>query len=125
MARFQAMTNAVLDHELEALREEMGLRESQKAELLRELAAMASWLLAQARAGRTIEAHGADGVEVFRHPALATTGALPRVVLAPDEAARLAQLLDEDAPPSAALQATLQRLTDPHRQAPSIQWPAR
>jgi len=123
MARFQAMTNAVLERELDELREQMGLRENQKAELLRELAAMASWLLYQARAGRTIEARGESGVEVFRHPALDTSGPLARMALDEDEAQRLATLLDAEAEPSPALRATLARLTDPDRGTPSIRWP--
>lgn len=118
------MTNAVLDRELDALRDEMGLREGQKAELLRELALMASWLVAQARAGRTIEARGPDGVEVFRHPALSPSG-MTRIVLSAGETERLAQILDEDAPMSEALQATLRRLSDPARQPPDVKWPDR
>ncbi len=123
MARFQATTNAVLDEELEVLREEMGLRDNQKAELLRELASMASWLVAQARAGRTIEARGPSGVEVFDHPVLRSTGAFKRIVLAPDEAARLAALLGADSVLPAALRATLGRLAEPDRIPPVLAWP--
>jgi hypothetical protein len=122
MSRFQAMTNPLLDEELDNLRAEMGLRDSQKAELLRELATMASWLVAQARAGRTIEARGADGVAVFQHPALRSAAAFERLVLAPDEAERLVALLDEDREPSAALRATLKRLAAPRRRPPVIRW---
>ncbi|NOY24974.1 MAG: hypothetical protein GXP62_03790 [Oligoflexia bacterium] len=125
MARFQATTTALLDKELDALREEMGLRENQKAELLRELASMAAWLVAQARAGRTIEARGPSGVEVFVHPALRSASSVERLVLAPDEVQRLGALLASDAPLSDTLRATLARLADEDRQPPHLGWPAR
>jgi len=122
MARFQATTTALLDDELDALREEMGLRENQKAELLRELASMAAWLVAQARAGRTIEARGRNGVEVFSHPTLRASSSLERIVLAPDEVDRLATLLESDAPLSGALRTTLARLADEDRRPPELSW---
>ena len=125
MSRFQAMTNPVLDQELESLREEMGLREGQRAELLRELASMAAWLVSHSRAGRTIEARGPDGVEVFRHPALTAATVLERVVVDEEEATELQALLDTDAQPSDSLRATLVRLSDPKRKAPRIRWPKR
>ena len=125
MSRFQAMTSPLLHDELETLRAEMGLRDGQKAELLRELAAMASWLISQARAGRTIEARGPNGVEVFRHPALSSAAAFERVVLAPDEAERLVALLDEDGEPSPALRATLKRLIASRRRPPKLRWSGR
>jgi hypothetical protein len=125
MARFQALTSPVLDSELDRLREEMGLRDNQKAELLREITALASWVVAQARAGRIVEARGPDGVEVLRHPAVDTRGVLGRIVLSPDEADRLESLLDSDASPSAEVQSTLRRLSDPDRRSPKIRWPDR
>lgn len=125
MARFQATTTALLDDELDALRVEMGLRENQKAELLRELASMAAWLVAQARAGRTIEARGPNGVEVFSHPALKASSSVERLVLAPDEVQRLAALLETDAPLSDSLRATLSRLAHEDRRPPELSWPSR
>lgn len=124
MARFQATTTALLDDELDALRREMGLRENQKAELLRELAAMAAWLIDQARAGRIIEARGPNGIEVFSHPALRASAAVERLVLAPDEIERLASVLDSDAPLSDAQRATFARLADDERRPPELAWPA-
>jgi hypothetical protein len=56
MSRFQAELNAVLEEELDDLRERLGLRRNQKAELLREIAALASWVVRQAEVGRRIEA---------------------------------------------------------------------
>ncbi|MCU0806626.1 MAG: hypothetical protein MUC53_01345 [Candidatus Contendobacter sp.] len=44
MSRFQALTNAVLDAELDRLRARLGLEPNQKAELLREMAAIAGWV---------------------------------------------------------------------------------
>ena len=44
MSRFQALTNAVLDAELDRLRVRLGLEPNQKAELLREMAAIAGWV---------------------------------------------------------------------------------
>jgi hypothetical protein len=43
MSRFQALTNPVLDAELDLLRERLALEPNQKAELLREVAAIAGW----------------------------------------------------------------------------------
>jgi hypothetical protein len=125
MARFQALTSPVLDSELDRLREEMGLRDNQKAELLREITALASWVVAQARAGRIVEARGPDGVEVLHHPAVDTHGALGRIVLSPDEAARLESLLDADTSLAAEVQTTLRRLSDPDRRPPRLRWPER
>ena len=123
MSRFQAMTNAVLDKQLDELREEMGLASSQKAELLRELAGMASWIFAQARAGRTVEARGGSDVEVFRHPALdMARKASSRVVLDDEEARQLLSILDRPEGLSPALRETLARLADPDRTAPELEW---
>jgi hypothetical protein len=120
MTRFQALTNPMLDAELEHLREEIGLRPNQKAELLREMAAISSWVIAQARAGRTVEARGPEGVEVLRHPALIAPE--EQILLTDAEAAWLENLLEKESPPSIALQETLRRLADPDRAPPVIRW---
>jgi len=70
MSRFQAITNPVLDEDLEVLRQCLGLRPGQKAELLRELTSLASWVVDQADAGRCIEARQGDRVESLVHPAV-------------------------------------------------------
>src|SRR5258708_37950290 len=70
MARFQAQTNAVLDQELESLRSRLGLESSQKADLLREVAELASWVVRQAEEGRVIEARRGKTAEILAHPAL-------------------------------------------------------
>jgi hypothetical protein len=126
VSRFQAMTSPILEAELAALGQEMGLRENQKIELLREIAALASWVIAQSRAGRTIEARGPDGVEVLRHPAIDRRDPLEHVVLDADEADRLMHLLAaEPAALSPALRRTLSELADPNRQPPRVRWPDR
>lgn len=48
---FQALTNAVLNAELDLLRVRFGLEPNQKAELLREIAAIAGWVARQAELG--------------------------------------------------------------------------
>ncbi len=70
MSRFQALTNAVLDAELDRLRARLGLEPNQKAELLREMAAIAGWVARQAELGRTIEARRDGESEPLLHPAL-------------------------------------------------------
>ncbi len=122
--RFQATTNVLLDEELEALRKEMGLRENQKAELLRELTSMAAWLVGHVRAGRVVEARGPDGVDVFRHPALEGRGGMRRVRLDPDEADALATLLAADEPLSGAARETLRRVAG-GQPPPKLRWPER
>ena len=121
MSRFQAVTSTVLDEQLDNLREEMGLRDNQKAELLRELATITAWVVAQARAGRVVEARGPSGTEVLHHPVV-DRGVPHRIVLKDDEAARLAELLAAPPKPSAELRATMARLADPNRQPPTIRW---
>ena len=119
MSRFQAVTSPLLDQELSWLGQEMGLRESQKAELLRELGAITAWVLRQARLGRTIEARGPDGVEVLHHPALEAVDEVS-IRLSPAEAERLLSILDSPPPP--ALQETLRRISDPDRKPPRVVW---
>ena len=89
MSRFQALTNAVLDAELAQLRARLGLEPNQKAELLREMAAIAGWVARQAELGRTIEARRADG-EV---EPLAISGALREIVRCGDDEGYLVRLV--------------------------------
>lgn len=125
MSRFQALTNPVLDAELETLRQEMGLRDNQKAELLREIAALASWVVGQARAGRIVEARGPDGVEVLHHPAVDARNVLGRIVLTAAEAERFEALLDDDTPLSPGVESALRRLAAHDRSPPPVRWPDR
>jgi len=71
MARFQALTNSVLDAELEMLRKRLGLERNQKAELLREVASLAGWVVQQTEQGREIQARDERTIEPLVHPALA------------------------------------------------------
>lgn len=122
MTRFQALTNAVLDEELENLREAMGLRENQKAELLRELAMITAWVVGQLRAGRVVEARGPEGVEAFRHPALTEVAEPVRVMLTEQEARSLAALMEAPPSLSPALLHTLRRVAA-SAPPPSLVWP--
>lgn len=128
MSRFQAQTSAVLDRELEDLRERLGLRADQKADLLREVAALASWVVRQSTAGRTIEARGESGAEVLVHPVLERLQArtarsgLARVILAADELDRLACILAGGFKPTSALRKSLRRLAGGERRDPPLRW---
>jgi len=128
MARFQALTTAVLDDELEELREALDLKSSQKADLLREVTALASWVVRQAAKGRVVEARAEGRTEVLEHPTLErvrrrATRAPVRLVL--DEAAvqRLGDVLDAPFDPPVALRRVLENLSDKKRSAPKLRWP--
>lgn len=128
MSRFQAQTTAVLDEELSDLRERLGLRENQKADLLREIAALAAWVIRQAEAGRKIEARRGRDVETLQSPALErlsrrqAEGLSGRIDLSQAEVERLAEILDRGFSPSPALRRALVRLADPKRQPPRLHW---
>ena len=128
MSRFQAQTTTILDEELSDLRERLGLRENQKADLLREMAALAAWVIRQAEAGRTIEARCGRDVETLRSPALERLGRKPpegqleRIELTAPEVERLADILDRGFSPTPALRKALTRLADPKRRPPRLQW---
>ena len=128
MSRFQAQTNAVLDEELDDLRERLGLRENQKADLLRELTEVASWVIRQAEAGRRIEARRGREIETLRSPAIERLrrkqdkSAMARIDLTDTEAKRLAEILDRGFSPTPALRKALSRLADPERRPPRLRW---
>lgn len=128
MSRFQALTNSVLDQELEMLREQLGLDPSQKAELLREVAALAAWVVRQAGQGRAVEAHGGSEVETLVHPALDRLRAQGQkpvgqgLALRDDEVVRLASVLNRGFNPPPALRRALANLAEPQREAPKLRW---
>jgi hypothetical protein len=128
VSRFQAQTNAMLDEELDDLRERLGLRENQKADLLRELAELASWVIRQAEAGRRIEARRGRDVETLQSPAIERLrrkqdeSVVERIELSEAEVERLAEILDRGFSPSPALRAALSRLADPQGRPPQLQW---
>lgn len=129
MSRFQALTNAVLDAELDQLRVRLGLEPNQKAELLREMAAIAGWVARQAELGRTIEARSEGESEPLMHPALErlrTPVQEPintRLALSDAEVRRLAAVLDGGFDPPPALRAALANLVREGRQPPVLHWP--
>lgn len=129
MARFQAQTNTILDEELADLRERLGLRENQKADLLRELAELASWVIRQAEAGRRIEARRGHDVETLRSPAIErlrrrqgedAVGAT--LELSDAEVERLAEILNRGFSPTPALRRALSRLAEPKPRPPRLHW---
>jgi hypothetical protein len=128
MTRFQAQTNAVVDQELEDLRERLGLAPSQKSDLLREVTAIASWVIHQAARGRSIEARAGSQVEPLVHPALERLAAqssditLPRLSLTSDEVERLSAALERPFEPTPALSLILADLADKERPAPKLRW---
>lgn len=128
MSRFQAQTNAVLDEELADLCERLGLRENQKADLLRELADLASWVIRQAEAGRRIEARRGRDVETLRSPAIdrlrrkRAAGVVERIDLTDAEVERLTEILDRGFSPTLALRKALAHLADPKRRPPRLHW---
>lgn len=130
MSRFQAQTNAVLDDELEELRCRLGLRDNQKADLLRELTALAAWVVRQATEGRAVMAHGEDDVRELVHPVIDRIRRLHDQAAAPpthlelndDETRRLAEILDRGFDPPEALRQCLRRLADRERKAPELTW---
>ena len=129
MSRFQALTNAVLDAELDQLRVRLGLEPNQKAELLREIAAIAGWVARQAELGRTIEARRERESEVLVHPALErlrspVEGLIStRLALDDAEVRRLAAVLDGGFDPSPALRAVLANLMREDHRSPMLHWP--
>lgn len=128
MLQFQAQTSPALDQELERLRERLRLRPNQEADLLRELVALASWLIRQTEEGRTIEAHGDDDdVQVLAHPSLERLRremrpVMERIALGDAEVERLAAILDRREAITPELMETLRRLSDPERKPPTLTW---
>ena len=128
MSRFQALTNSVLDQELESLRQSLGLEPSQRAELLREIAALAAWVVRQAASGRAIQARRGLEIEQLAHPAIERLLAQrsepvsERWVLTDEEALRFAAVLDRPFKPSAELRSLLDELADPDAPPPQVVW---
>ena len=128
MSRFQAQLNAVLDEELDDLRERLGLRQNQRADLLREIASLASWVVRQAEAGSSIEARRGRDVEALESPLLdrlrkrRSAGIVGRIELKDSEVERLADVLDRGFSPTPALRKALSRLADPKRRPPKLRW---
>ena len=130
MSRFQAQTNAVLDQELEELRERLGLRPNQKADLLRELTALAAWVIRQADAGRTVEARGEDDAQPLVHPVVERLLRMRRgdpsgpaqIALSDEEVERLASILEGGFSPTPDLRRLLHQLSQTDRPPPDLTW---
>ncbi|HSS75876.1 MAG TPA: hypothetical protein VLV54_03945 [Thermoanaerobaculia bacterium] len=128
MSRFQAQTTATLDEELHHLRERLGLRENQSADLLRELAELSSWVIRQAEAGRRIEARRGREVETLRSPVVERLhrkrdeSVVERIELSDSEVERLAEILNRGFSPPPALRKALSRLAEPTRRPPQLHW---
>jgi len=128
MSRFQAQTTATLDEELADLRERLGLQENQRADLLRELAELAAWVIRQAGAGRRIEARRGRDVETLRSPVVERLrrkrdeSVVERVELTDAEVKRLAEILDRGFSPPPALRKALSRLAESKRRPPQLRW---
>jgi hypothetical protein len=128
MSRFQALTSNVVDQELEALRRRLGLEPSQKAELLREVSALAAWVVRQAEQGRSIEARSGAEVEALVHPALERLRAerqrsvAEAIGLSDAEVTRLADVLDRGFDPPPALRRALSNLAKANRTPPKLRW---
>lgn len=135
MSRFQAKTSEALDGELEDLRRSLGLRTNQKAALLREMAALASWVVREVSNGRSVFARGEDVVKELDHPVVerlkrqsrregAHAGASHlHLTLDDDEVRALARILDRRQSPPPALLASLRNLVAVHREPPELTWP--
>jgi hypothetical protein len=128
MARFQALTNNLLDAELEMLRKRLGLERNQKADLLREISDLAAWVVRQAEQGREIEARKGEAVEPLVHPALERVRARrakslgESLALDAHEVERLAAILDRPFNPPPALRAALANLGSARRRPPKLRW---
>jgi len=128
VSRFQAQLNAVLDEELDDLRERLGLRQNQRADLLREIASLASWVVRQAEAGSSIEARRGRDVEALESPLLdrlrkrRSAGIVGRIELKDSEVERLADVLDRGFSPTPALRKALSRLAEAKRSPPRLRW---
>jgi hypothetical protein len=128
MSRFQAQISAPLEEELSNLRERLGLRENQKAELLREIAEVASWVVRQVESGRKIEARRGREVETLRTPAIERLsrkqdeGLANHIDLTDAETEQSAAILARGFSPTPALRKALANLANPKRRPPRLKW---
>jgi len=129
MSRFQAQTNAVLELELNRIQAEFGLRNNQKADLLRELSAIASWVIQQSIDGRQVQAKGEDGVQTLQHPILdrlRQSAQQPHELkLSEEEVKRLSNLMSGDFEMTSQLKESLRRISSDDRTPPQLIWPNR
>ncbi|MCX4240416.1 hypothetical protein [Paraliomyxa miuraensis] len=113
-----AQTDSGLDRALDELRQRLGLGEDQETDLLHRLAALASWVIRQAEAGRPIEAQEVlDQLEADPNQQLMT-----RLQLDDEQVRRLAEVLDRGYSPTPALRRLLASLVDPEHRPPDPKW---
>ena len=126
MSRFQAQTNAVLESELNQLQVDFGFRPNQKADLLRELASIASWVVQQSVEGRQIQAKGEDGVQKLQHSTLdrLRQSAQPshELKLSEGELERLSELMSGHVEMSIQLKESLRRISSDEHTPPQLTW---
>ena len=133
MSRFQAKTDDVLDGTLEDLRRKLGLRSNQKVELLKDMTALAAWIVREVSSGRSVVSRGDDDFSELDHPVVERLKRLRRevpvgsnhlhMVLDDEEVRKLTEILDLGRSPPPALLAALRNLTDPDRSPPDLVWP--
>ena len=110
------------------LRKRLGLDRSQKAELLREVAGLAAWVVRQAEQGREIQARDGQNVEPLVHPALERVRARKArpvgqsLTLSDSEVERLTAVLERPFNPPAGLRAVLASLAKAGRHPPKLRW---
>lgn len=121
MDRFQAILNPVVGEDLSYIREKLGLRENQKAEILREATSIAAWAIRQVTEGNA-------GASLTEHALLGRLAAaqvsLESVKLSPREFEKLAQVLDRSFEPTPAMRGVLEELARADHSAPKVKWPA-
>jgi hypothetical protein len=128
MSRFQALTNPALERDLDLVRSTLGLDQSHKAELLREMAALSAWVLQQSASGMLIEARSGKKVVTCDMPVvtrlreMTSAPTVGSIVLSESETKRLAKILDEGFKPTAGLRKALVNLADSNRKPPVIRW---
>ena len=110
------------------LRKRLGLDRSQKAELLREVASLAAWVVQQAEQGREIQARDSRSVEPLVHPALERMRARKArpvgkaLELSDREVERLTAVLERPFNPPPGLRAALASLANAGRHPPKLRW---
>ena len=128
MSRFQALTNTVLDAELEMVRKRLGIESNQKAELLREVTALAAWVVRQSAQGRRVEGRRGRESELLEHPMLEKLRAqrqqslASQLKLSNDEIVALCAVLDRGFSPTPGLRKAFSNLANPKRRPPQLRW---
>lgn len=126
-SRFQALTNPVIDHDIDLVRSTLGLAASHKAELLGEMASISAWMVRLAAKGMTIEARSEKEVITCDMPVVARirerrAASEGTIVLNSAEMKRLEKILSSPFRPTAGLKKALANLASSDRKPPEIRW---